>query len=65
MILAEATHSAPFVLLLMINYFSTLPRELEEAAQVDGCGRLQHALAHRAAALAARASSRAGCSPSS
>ncbi len=40
MILAEATHSAPFVLLLMINYFSTLPRELEEAAQVDGCGRL-------------------------
>lgn len=40
MILAEATHSAPFVLLLMINYFSTLPRELEEAAQVDGCSRL-------------------------
>jgi ABC-type glycerol-3-phosphate transport system permease component len=41
MILAEATHSAPFVLLLMINYFSTLPRELEEAAQVDGCGRIR------------------------
>jgi ABC-type glycerol-3-phosphate transport system permease component len=41
MILAEATHSAPFVLLLLINYFSTLPRELEEAAQVDGCGRLK------------------------
>ena len=41
LILAEATHTAPFVLLLMINYFSTLPRELEEAAQVDGCGRLQ------------------------
>lgn len=40
MILAEATHSAPFVLLLMINYFSTLPRELDEAAQVDGCGRI-------------------------
>jgi ABC-type glycerol-3-phosphate transport system permease component len=40
MILAEATHSAPFVLLLMINYFSTLPRDLEEAAQVDGAGRL-------------------------
>ena len=38
MILAEATHSAPFVLLLLINYFSTLPRELEEAAQMDGCG---------------------------
>jgi ABC-type glycerol-3-phosphate transport system permease component len=41
MILAESTGSAPFVLLLMINYFSTLPRELEEAAQVDGCGRLK------------------------
>jgi multiple sugar transport system permease protein len=41
MILAEATVSAPFVLLLMINYFSTLPRELEEAAQVDGCGRVE------------------------
>jgi multiple sugar transport system permease protein len=40
MILAEATHSAPFVLLLLINYFSTLPRELDEAAQVDGCSRL-------------------------
>lgn len=41
MILAEATHAAPFVLLLMINYFSTLPRELEEAAQVDGAGRIK------------------------
>jgi ABC-type glycerol-3-phosphate transport system permease component len=41
MILAEATASAPFVLLLMINYFSTLPKELDEAAQVDGCGRLE------------------------
>jgi len=40
LILAEATNTAPFVLLLMINYFSSLPRELEEAAQVDGCGRL-------------------------
>jgi multiple sugar transport system permease protein len=40
MILAEATHSAPFALLLMINYFSTLPRDLEEAGQVDGCSRL-------------------------
>jgi multiple sugar transport system permease protein len=40
LILAESTNTAPFVLLLMINYFSTLPRELEEAAQVDGCTRL-------------------------
>src|SRR5690606_17093587 len=41
LMLAASTVSAPFVLLLMINYFSTLPRELEEAAQVDGCGRLR------------------------
>lgn len=41
LILAEATNAAPFVLLLMINYFATLPKELEEAAQVDGCSRLQ------------------------
>ncbi len=41
LILAETTNSAPFVMLLMINYFATLPVELEEAAQVDGCGRLQ------------------------
>ncbi len=40
MILAEATNTAPFALLLMINYFSSLPQELEEAAQVDGCSRL-------------------------
>ena len=51
MILAEATHSAPFVLLLMINYFSTLPRELDEQAQVDGCSAPGRALAHRPAAV--------------
>ena len=41
LILAEATNTAPFALLLLINYFAALPRELEEAAQVDGCGRLR------------------------
>lgn len=41
MILAEATVTAPFVLLLMINYLSALPRELEDAAQIDGCSRLE------------------------
>jgi ABC-type glycerol-3-phosphate transport system permease component len=41
LILAESTVTAPFALLLMINYFSSLPRELEDAAQVDGCNRLQ------------------------
>lgn len=41
LILAESTITAPFTLLLMINFFSALPRELEEAAQIDGCTRLQ------------------------
>ena len=40
LVLAEATNTAPFVLLLLINYFAALPKDLEEAAQVDGCGRL-------------------------
>ena len=40
LILAESTIAAPFVLLLLINYLHALPRELEEAAQVDGCSRL-------------------------
>lgn len=41
LILAESTIAAPFALLLMINMFSTLPVELEQAAQIDGCNRLQ------------------------
>lgn len=41
LILAESTNTAPFVLLLMINYFATLPKELEDAAAVDGASRLQ------------------------
>lgn len=30
----------PMVTWLMANYFATIPKELEEAAQIDGCGRL-------------------------
>lgn len=41
MIFAESSIAAPFCLLLMINFYASLPRELEEAAQVDGCSRLQ------------------------
>jgi multiple sugar transport system permease protein len=40
LILAESTAAAPFTLLLLINYFSALPPELEQAAQIDGCSRL-------------------------
>jgi multiple sugar transport system permease protein len=40
LILAESTHAVPFGVWLLTNYFASLPRELEEAAQVDGCGRI-------------------------
>jgi ABC-type glycerol-3-phosphate transport system permease component len=34
------TFSLPFAIWLMVTYFEELPRELEEAAAVDGAGRL-------------------------
>jgi len=40
LILAESTHAVPFAVWLLTNYFASLPRELEEAAQVDGCNRV-------------------------
>lgn len=30
----------PMAAWMMMNYFSTIPKELEEAAMIDGCGRL-------------------------
>ena len=30
----------PMITWLMSNYFATIPKELEEAAMIDGCGRL-------------------------
>lgn len=35
-----ATLGAPFTIILMRAYFMRLPVELEEAARIDGCGRL-------------------------
>jgi ABC-type glycerol-3-phosphate transport system permease component len=40
LIIAECTHAVPFAVWLLTNYFAALPRELEEAAQVDGCTRI-------------------------
>jgi ABC-type glycerol-3-phosphate transport system permease component len=40
LIIAESTGAIPFGVWLLINYFAALPRELEDAAQVDGCTRL-------------------------
>lgn len=38
-ILADATIGIPFSILILKNYFASIPRELEEAAYIDGCNR--------------------------
>ena len=40
LVLAESTQAIPFAVWLLTNYFASLPRELEEAAQIDGCTRV-------------------------
>lgn len=39
LILAYATFSLPFVVWIMAGYFQSIPRELEEAARIDGASR--------------------------
>ena len=39
-ILADATIGIPFSILILKNYFASIPRELEDAAAIDGCNRL-------------------------
>ena len=39
-ILASAAFALPFSIWLLVGFFRAIPVELEEAAQVDGCGRL-------------------------
>jgi multiple sugar transport system permease protein len=41
LILAYSTFSMPFVVWIMAGYFQSIPRELEEAARIDGASRLQ------------------------
>lgn len=41
LILVYSTFTAPFVTWLLKGYFDTIPRELEEAAELDGCNRLR------------------------
>lgn len=38
-ILADATIGIPFSVLILQNYFASIPKELEEAAYIDGCNR--------------------------
>lgn len=40
-ILYYETFELPFVVFMMRSYFADVPRELEDAAQVDGCSRFQ------------------------
>lgn len=40
LILAESSGSIPFAVWLLIGFFLALPRELEEAAMVDGCSQV-------------------------
>ena len=39
-ILADATIGIPFSVLILKNYFASIPPALEEAAYIDGCTRL-------------------------
>ncbi len=38
-VLADATIGIPFSVLILKNYFSSIPKDLEEAAYLDGCNR--------------------------
>jgi len=40
LIIVYSTFTLPFVVWVMKGYFQAIPRELEDAARVDGCGRL-------------------------
>jgi multiple sugar transport system permease protein len=40
MIIVYCSFATPFVLWIMGNYFQSIPRDLEDAAQMDGCTRI-------------------------
>ena len=40
LIIVYCTFATPFVLWIMGNYFQTIPRDLEDAARIDGCTRV-------------------------
>ena len=41
-VIADATIGIPFSILILKNYFASIPKELEEAAYIDGCNHLRH-----------------------
>jgi multiple sugar transport system permease protein len=46
LILLDATVTLPFTIWMMTAYFSTIPAEIEEAATLDGAGRLRQFVDH-------------------
>jgi len=40
-ILADATLGIPFSVIILRTYFLSIPKELDEAAKIDGCGHIQ------------------------
>jgi multiple sugar transport system permease protein len=40
LIVAETAVTTPFAIWLLTGYFKSLPKEIEESAMVDGCGRI-------------------------
>ncbi|GAE95266.1 maltose/maltodextrin ABC transporter [Gracilibacillus boraciitolerans JCM 21714] len=38
-ILADATIGIPFSILVLMNFFASIPKELEDSARIDGCNR--------------------------
>jgi len=40
-VMFTALQSVPFCIIVMRPYFLTIPKELEEAAKIDGCGKLK------------------------
>ena len=41
LVIAYSSFALPFAIWLMMGYYAGIPRELEEAARIDGCNRVQ------------------------
>ena len=65
LMLVYVTLQLPFSIFMMRNAFDAVPKEIEEAARIDGASDLALLLPGDAAAGAARASPRSRSSPSS
>ena len=46
MILTYPTQLIPFASWLLMGYFRTIPKEIEESAMADGCSRIQILVSH-------------------